>query len=636
MDMTAMIRERALSWTPETTDSAEGQSALLEQLAAVVPPVAFCKNKWSATLSEGAVGAALPQPTLASIAQDVNKILGITKLENLKLEERSQEDLLKAWAAADVFCSWQNEGAIAELREKLTAILQGQMAAQQRQEETDRLVNLYEEREAAQESDPAFEGTTVLTLAPEMEETTVAELFPEDDGKTVVQPQEKVRKSNNLKHDPVSVGKGQRKKSALPVVLGVVAAAAVAVALAVLLNKAGRVERTISKIGEVSLSSGEVIAAAEADYAQLSESQQAKVDNYDVLTEARKQYDSLVVVEAIRAIGTVTPESEETIAAAEELYAALPQDVQTRVYNSGELITARQKINRQNKAIRDAIAAIDAIGTVTLDSGDKIAAARKAYDSLSKDGIQSYASGKASVLTNAEKAFAQCKGEELYNKAMELVNARKYEEALAQLQTVAKSYAQSSVAKDAGAAAAECQLKLAEACGNKGDLYGAMQWLKQVDSAYTGSENYTKQMDNLRTKLERSRPRNGNKFTDKAGWGWCELKITAGNEDLCVKVVSTEDASKYTLIYVRAGEESELNLKDGSYRIYVTSGENWYNKDVGFGDDATYQKASEILTLSSWRNGSYVYYYRYALNLRNSAASDFKLTGIDGVTFWGK
>ena len=416
-------------------------------------------------------------------------------------------------------------------------------------------------------------------------------------------------------------------------ILAVVAVAAV-LAL-VLLNKAGKMERTIDQIGEVSLSSGEVIAAAEAEYAQLSEEQQKKVENYDVLAEARKQYDCLVVEEAIRAIGSVTPESKDAIDAAEKLYAAVPQDVQVRVSNSGELVAARKELQRQEKAISDAIQAIDAIGEVTLNSGDKIAAARKAYDALSKDGIQSYASGKASVLTNAEKAFAQCKGEELYGKAMELVKARKYEEAMTQLQAIAKSYSQSSVAKDAGAAAAECQLKLAEACGNKGDLYGAVQWLKQVEPAYTGTEGYTKQMESIQTKLDRARPRNGNKFTDKAGWGWCELKITAANEDICVKVVSTADASKYTMIYVRAGENAELNLKDGSYHIYVTSGEDWYSKDVCFGDEATYQKTNEILTLTSWRSGSYVYYYRYSLNLRNSSDNDFKLSNATSAAFWG-
>lgn len=56
----------------------------------------------------------------------------------------------------------------------------------------------------------------------------------------------------------------------------------------------GAVIALINDIGEVTLASGDAIAAAEAAYAALDAAQQAKVDNYATLTAARTTYDALV------------------------------------------------------------------------------------------------------------------------------------------------------------------------------------------------------------------------------------------------------------------------------------------------------------------------------------------------------
>ena len=86
-------------------------------------------------------------------------------------------------------------------------------------------------------------------------------------------------------------------------------------------------------------------------------------------------------IEKINAIGTVTPDSGDAIAAARSAYDALTDAQKKQVTNADTLIAAEARYT-DVVAIDGAEKAIDAIGEVTLTSGDAIAAARAAYDAL--------------------------------------------------------------------------------------------------------------------------------------------------------------------------------------------------------------------------------------------------------------
>lgn len=111
-----------------------------------------------------------------------------------------------------------------------------------------------------------------------------------------------------------------------------------------------------------------------------------------------------IAEDAIDAIGTVTLDSEEAIAGARAAYDALPKAAKKKVENYAELTLAEESF----KAIRDTydkIAAID--DEVTIRSEAKIKAARAAYDSLTKDEkkqVKNY-----SALTVAESDLAEIK-----------------------------------------------------------------------------------------------------------------------------------------------------------------------------------------------------------------------------------
>lgn len=111
-----------------------------------------------------------------------------------------------------------------------------------------------------------------------------------------------------------------------------------------------------------------------------------------------------IAEDAIDAIGTVTLDSEEAIAGARAAYDALPKAAKKKVENYAELTLAEESF----KAIRDTydkIAAID--DEVTIRSEAKIKAARAAYDALTKDEkkqVKNY-----SALTVAESDLAEIK-----------------------------------------------------------------------------------------------------------------------------------------------------------------------------------------------------------------------------------
>ena len=166
----------------------------------------------------------------------------------------------------------------------------------------------------------------------------------------------------------------------------------------------------IDAIGEVTLASEEAITAARAAYEALTEAQQAKVTNYDKLTAAEARLTDLKAAKAvddlIDAIGEVTLESEEAIAAARAVYEALTEAQQAEVKSYDKLTAAEARL-ADLKAAKPVDDMIDAIGQVTLESEDAIAAARAAYEALTEAQqaeVKSY-----DKLTAAEARLADLK-----------------------------------------------------------------------------------------------------------------------------------------------------------------------------------------------------------------------------------
>lgn len=131
--------------------------------------------------------------------------------------------------------------------------------------------------------------------------------------------------------------------------------------------------------------------------------------------EAADQATANAVTEQIAAMGTVTLESEAAVKAARAAYKALTESQKALVTNYETLTDAEASLkalqDAADKAAADQAAAdavigqINAIGTVTLDSGKAIEAARAAYDALTDD--QKTLVSNYNILIAAEAEFAE-------------------------------------------------------------------------------------------------------------------------------------------------------------------------------------------------------------------------------------
>ena len=179
------------------------------------------------------------------------------------------------------------------------------------------------------------------------------------------------------------------------------------------LKAAKAVDDLIDAIGEVTLESEEAIAAARAAYEALTEAQKAEVKSYDKLTAAEARLADLKAAKAvddmIDAIGEVTLESEGAIDAARAAYEALTEAQQAEVKSYDKLTAAEARL-AVLKPAKPVEKLIDAIGEVTLGSESAIAAARTAYDNLTE--AQQAEVKNYDKLTAAEAAYARLLAEQ--------------------------------------------------------------------------------------------------------------------------------------------------------------------------------------------------------------------------------
>ena len=179
------------------------------------------------------------------------------------------------------------------------------------------------------------------------------------------------------------------------------------------LKAAKPVDDMIDAIGEVTLESEDAIAAARAAYEALTEAQKAEVKSYDKLTAAEARLADLKAAKAvddmIDAIGEVTLESEGAIDAARAAYEALTEAQQAEVKSYDKLTAAEARL-AVLKPAKPVEKLIDAIGEVTLGSESAIAAARTAYDNLTE--AQQAEVKNYDKLTAAEAAYARLLAEQ--------------------------------------------------------------------------------------------------------------------------------------------------------------------------------------------------------------------------------
>lgn len=605
----AALKQKTLSYLPRNLGEPEAHRQILTTIAAVVPEIAFCIEKtdmmiWPKTQT----GEMSINQAIAQCAYETNASIGAATVNMQNLQAISEEALMKAWIALDYYSyvlKADYSVHIRNLQDRISGIL----------------LHAYpvnEQAASANNPQPTLPNESANVNSENQPQNPQNPVIKDDPKPQPIKPPQKPSpqaKTNKKGKAPIMIS-----VLVLVLILGIV--------LAFLLNGTRKAEVAIRKIGTVTLDSEEEILKAEELFDNLKESQQEKVDNLDVLIAARAEFDRLVVEDAIDQIGTVTMNSKDAIEHAEKLYEALSREARNLVENYKTLTAARKEYTRLETAIKEASDAIDAIGTVTLESGSDIEAARSAYDALEKDNLQSHLSHKASILTNAENEYEQLVCQNLYDTGTAYANDNNNQAAIDCFDTILTDYADSSLAQDARNAKANCQIALAKESYGKKDYYTATIILDEVDASYRNQENYQTLNDQILAALKKNRPKNAAKIGGSIGWGQCYFKITAGNQDVCFKFQNTKDPTKFKMVYVRAGQSTKVNIKDGNYYIKYATGDYWYDKDHLFGPDTVY-KSKGTVEFTTTRSGNWIHYWYLELDMTSPSFSSTSINAND-------
>lgn len=192
-------------------------------------------------------------------------------------------------------------------------------------------------------------------------------------------------------------------------------------------------DELIGAVGTVTLDSEEAICAAEEAVGALTDKEKKQLENTAVLEEARAAYDALVAeaeakrIEGLKqkaaevdalidAIGTVTMDSDAAVTKARAAYDAGDDELRSYVTKVDVLKAAEDTLGTMKAEV--VIKLIDAIGNVTLKSGDKIQEAQDAFDALS--AADQARVTNAATLKNAKAALKEMRLEDARKKLSRL------------------------------------------------------------------------------------------------------------------------------------------------------------------------------------------------------------------------
>ena len=200
-------------------------------------------------------------------------------------------------------------------------------------------------------------------------------------------------------------------------------------------ENATAVEDQITALGSITLESETSIAAAEKAWEALTEEEKAQVENYETLTAARNSYEQLILQNAadsidqeILKIDSMKSGKPDAVKAAKKSYDGASPEVQSLVTHLDTLNSYLD--NMDALRAEEAENLISAIGEVTADSKDSIVAAKKAYYSLPMN--QKEKVSNAETLNAAEETFlalSKSTADEILS-AMRCVNGQYFPEEL--------------------------------------------------------------------------------------------------------------------------------------------------------------------------------------------------------------
>ncbi|MEW9550538.1 hypothetical protein [Nonomuraea sp. NPDC050783] len=130
-----------------------------------------------------------------------------------------------------------------------------------------------------------------------------------------------------------------------------------------------------------------------------------------------------------------------------------------------------------------------------------------------------------------------------------------------------------------------------------------------------------------------ARPRNGAILYDRISGGRGVLKIRNGLSRDGV-VILVRGRTKAISIYVRAGSTASIkDVRDGTYRIYFTTGTRYSTSRHRFTRNATYQRFDDRLRYSTVRTSTQIRFKIYTLTLNPVRGGNARTSGVNPKDF---
>ena len=339
------------------------------------------------------------------------------------------------------------------------------------------------------------------------------------------------------------------------------------------------------------------------------------------------------LVDEINAL-VLGPDIEDELDRIEEAYEALPSEYKDQVTNYGVYETCRADYDSAMQSVDDAIAAIDAIGTIDENSMPAINSAQAAYNSVNPafSGLVTNASVLDTAVTECKQAISD-KG---VADTQALIDAGRYQDAY--------NYASNYLSEHMNEINSQSDLTKAM---QTAEIYWAWQLYEQDYVGYTQdildhltgdavSDGIKSSADELQARLDNYlasiEPYNGTITDATISGGYGELNINSGSSPLLVKVEDVYNPGNYIFVYVRANSTATINVPDGSYYVKYSGGGKYFGDKATepFGSDTWYKQANDTMQFTTSRDGSYITYSIITLTLYAVQGGNMGSTTIDG------
>lgn len=306
---------------------------------------------------------------------------------------------------------------------------------------------------------------------------------------------------------------------------------------------------------------------------------------------------------------------------------------------------ARAEYDRQKQLIETAAEAIDAIGTVTLESTADISAARKAFHAAEPYDIDGTLIEREAVLEQAEAKIKQLQEEqkqiqkeasESVEKVVSLIVSGENEKAKTLFTSIVVKLAEPDAKTDFGNSVVKALYAAAQVQYDNEKYWNAVNALRQsaVFESYCDSKLLEKAESleaSFVAEISKNTPKNGEILGRTYGAGRNTFTVKAGNYDVCFKLELVDNPEKFIIFYVKANQSTKINILNGEYIAKYTAGPIWYGEDMMFGPDATYYQEPEILETAGytssdaihWHNWTYTIYPEERWGDQNMNPADF-------------